>query len=92
MIASFADDDARKIFDGQIVPRFANIAKRARNKLQQLDNTVTLYDLREPPGNRLEALIGDRAGQYSIRVNQQYRICFRWLEGSAYAVEIADYH
>ena len=64
----------------------------ARRKLLYLHRARTLFDLRVPPGNRLEALKGDRRGQYSIRINQQWRICFRWREGDAFDVEIADYH
>lgn len=64
----------------------------ALRKLRMLDAAVSLGDLRVPPGNRLERMRGDRAGQYSIRINDQWRICFRWFEGDAYDVEIVDYH
>jgi proteic killer suppression protein len=66
--------------------------RRARAKLLQLDDTQRFEDLRIPPSNRLEALHGDRDGQFSIRINQQWRICFRWFDGDAYDVEIVDYH
>lgn len=74
------------------VARFANIAAVARRKLRQLDIANQLSDLRVPPGNRLEALKGDRAGQYSIRINDQFRLCFRWTGTGAEDVEIVDYH
>jgi len=66
--------------------------RTAYRKLVQLHNARTLDDLRVPPGNRLESLSGDRSGQYSIRINDQWRVCFRWLDGEAYDVEIVDYH
>lgn len=72
--------------------RFVNIAEVARRKLRQLDIANRLNDLRVPPGNRLEALKGNRAGQYSIRINDQWRVCFRWTEAGAENVEIVDYH
>lgn len=74
------------------VKRFLSIEVIARRKLRQLDLVGRLDDLRVPPGNRLEALKGDRAGQYSIRINDRWRVCFRWREGSAEEVEIVDYH
>jgi proteic killer suppression protein len=74
------------------VRRFAAIAGVARRKLRQLEIAGRLDDLRIPPGNRLEALKGDRAGQYSIRINDQWRVCFRWVEAAADDVEIVDYH
>lgn len=74
------------------VRRFVNIEKPARRKLEYLDAATVLEDLRVPPGNRLEALKGDRSGQHSIRVNDQFRICFRWVNGDACDVEICDYH
>jgi proteic killer suppression protein len=73
-------------------PRFANIATVARRKLRQLEVSTRLDDLRVPPGNRLEALRGRRAGQHSIRINDRWRLCFRWMEGGAEDVEIVDYH
>ncbi len=72
--------------------KFANIASVALRKLDQMEAATQLWDLKEPPGNRLEALKGDRSGQYSIRVNDQYRICFEWKSDGAYEVEITDYH
>ena len=72
--------------------RFASIEAVARRKLRQLDLAARLDDLRIPPGNRLEGLKGERAGQYSIRINDQWRVCFRWREGAADEVEIVDYH
>ncbi len=92
MIKTFADKDTESLFQGARTRRFANIEGPARRKLEYLDATVVLDDLRAPPGNRLEALKGDRAGQHSIRVNDQFRICFRWKHGDAYEVEITDYH
>ena len=74
------------------VRRFKNIAAVARRKLLQLDAAPRIEDLRVPPGNRLEALAGDRKGQHSIRVNDQWRVCFVWKADGAYAVEIVDYH
>jgi proteic killer suppression protein len=72
--------------------RFSSIAKQALAKLQMMNQAANLEDLRVPPGNRLEALRGNRAGQYSIRINQQWRVCFRWTPEGPAAVEIADYH
>lgn len=72
--------------------RFVNIESPARRKLEYLDAAAVLKDLRIPPGNRLEALKADRAGQYGIRVNDQFRVCFRWKGGDAYDVEVCDYH
>lgn len=74
------------------VPQFRAFERPARRKLLYLHRARVLQDLRVPPGNRLEALKGERQGQYSIRVNERWRICFRWEEGNAYDVEIADYH
>lgn len=92
MIRSFRDDAARLLFEDIRVPRYANIERAARRKLLLLHRARTLADLRSPPGNRLEALHGDRAGQHSIRINDQWRICFRWSDGDAHDVEIVDYH
>lgn len=72
--------------------RFAAISKVALRKLDQIDASVTIDDLRAPPGNRLESLKGDRQGQWSVRINNQWRICFRWEDGDAWDVEIVDYH
>ena len=92
MIRSFADKDTRRLFEDEDVRRFRAIADLARRKLYLLHAAVRLEDLRVPPGNRLEPLQGDRRGQYSIRVNQQVRLCFRWIDGHAHDVEIVDYH
>jgi proteic killer suppression protein len=92
MIKTFADKDTEALFDGGRVRRFVNIEAMARRKLVQLHAAATLDFLRAPPGNRLEALKGDRAGQHSIRVNDQFRVCFRWQDGDALDVEIVDYH
>jgi proteic killer suppression protein len=92
MISSFNDRDTETLFKGARVARFANIEKVAMRKLQQLHAATTLDFLRVPPANRLELLRGDRAGQYSIRINDQWRICFRFLNGNASDVEIVDYH
>lgn len=92
MIKTFVDKDTESLFNGVRVRRFASIEGAARRKLDYLDAAGALADLRVPPGNRLEALKGSRAGQYSIRVNDQFRVCFRWLQGDAHAVEITDYH
>jgi proteic killer suppression protein len=92
MIVSFKSADTETLASGQRVRRFVSIEAVARRKLRQLQVAVTLQDLRVPPGNRLEALSGDREGQYSIRVNDQYRVCFRWTATGAEDVEIVDYH
>lgn len=92
MIKTFGDKDTEALFDGKRVRRFVRLENPARRKLDYLDAAVVLEDLRAPPGNRLEALKGNRLGQYSIRVNDQFRICFSWHNGHAYDVEIVDYH
>ena len=92
MIQDFACKDTQALFDGKRVKRFANIERSASRKLQQLNAATDLNFLRVPPGNRLEALSGDRAGQHSIRINDQWRICFVWDNGHALQVEITDYH
>ncbi len=92
VIANFKCSDTKSLFDGCRVARFANIAVVAVRKLQQVNAATTLDFLRVPPGNRLEQLSGDRAGQYSIRINDQWRVCFVWQAGNAGAVEIVDYH
>jgi proteic killer suppression protein len=92
MIRSFANRDSEALFDDQRVRRFASIERLARRKLLVLDATRQLQELSVPPGNRLEALRGDRQGQHSIRINDQWRICFRWRDGDAWDVEIVDYH
>lgn len=92
MLVSFRDVDTEDLAAGRRVKRFAAIERVARRKLRQLEIAGRLDDLRVPPGNRLEALKGDRAGQYSIRINEQYRIGFRWTPAGAEDVEIVDYH
>ena len=92
MIYSFADLDTESLFRSRTVPRFKNIERVARRKLLQLHAVTELASLRVPPGNQLEALKGDRKGQYSIRINQQWRVCFVWRADGAYQVEIVDYH
>ena len=92
MIQSFADKESERLFARRRVRKFGEIAERAYRKLVMLHAAHVLDDMRVPPGNRLEALGGDRAGQHSIRVNQQWRICFRWENGNAYDVEICDDH
>lgn len=91
MIESFADPKAEKIFKGVVSRKLPlTIQKTARRKLVYLDDADDLRDLFAPPGNRLEALDGDREGQYSIRINNQYRVCFKWEKGRARDVEIVD--
>lgn len=92
MIKTFQCADTQALAKGERVKRFANIATVARRKLRQLEIAGRLNDLRVPPGNRLEALKGDRAGQHSIRMNDQFRVCFRWTDTGAEDVEIVDYH
>ncbi|MDE0460944.1 MAG: type II toxin-antitoxin system RelE/ParE family toxin [Caldilineaceae bacterium] len=93
MIRSYRDRRTRRVAERQRVRRFPeDIQIRAQMKLMILNNARSLEDLRVPPGNRLEALTGDRAGQHSIRINNQWRICFVWSEEDAYDVEIVDYH
>ena len=93
MIKSFRDKDTRSIAERRRVSRFSlRIQRRAQQKLMILNNARDLNDLRVPPGNRLEALAGDRKGQHSIRVNDQWRLCFVWRHGDAYQVELVDYH
>ena len=92
MIKSFRSVDTEALFNDRLVARFRAIERPARRKLLYLSQARMIQDLMVPPGNRLEALKGDRKGQHSIRVNYQWRICFRWAEGHAYDVEIVDYH
>jgi toxin HigB-1 len=92
LIRSFRCKETRSLFEDRPTRRFQLIERAARRKLYYLDAAAALEDLRQPPGNRLEALRGDRAGQYSIRINDQWRICFRWEAGFAEDVEIVDYH
>jgi proteic killer suppression protein len=93
MIKSFADKEAERIFKRDASRRLSpDIQRKARIKLEILDAAEALQDLRVPPANRLEKLTGDRQGQHSIRINDQWRICFVWQDGDAYRVEIVDYH
>lgn len=93
MIRTFADKEAEKIWHGDPSRRLpGDIQAVARRKLRMLHNAANLEDLRVPPANRLEALKGDRKGQHSIRINDQWRLCFRWKDGDAHDVEIVDYH
>lgn len=93
MIRTFKDKETEAIFRGEFVKRVnGQIQQRAREKLKYLDAAADLRDLMAPPSNRLEALKGDREGQYSIRINAQWRVCFRWKDGDASDVEIVDYH
>jgi proteic killer suppression protein len=93
VIKSFRDRDTERLFQRHPVRKLgAGVQRVALRKLRMLDAATVLDDLRLPPGNRLEKLKGDRAGQHSIRINQQWRICFRWRSGDAYDVEIVDYH
>ena len=90
MIASFASKDTERLSRGERVRSYVAFERVAARKLRQLQSASVLEDLRIPPGNRLEALKGDRAGQHSIRVNDQFRLCFTWRDGAAYDVEIVD--
>jgi toxin HigB-1 len=92
VIQSFADEDTRELFETSRNRRWNNIRTVAFRKLDYLNEAISLADLKSPPGNRLEALSGDRKGQHSIRVNDQYRICFIWKQDGAHDVEITDYH
>lgn len=92
MIKSFKCADTQTLFETGKCKRFANIANVATRKLAQLNAAETLDFMRAPPGNRLEALAGDRAGKYSVRINDQYRLCFRWTVAGAEDAEIVDYH
>ena len=92
MIRSFKDADTEALFHDELVPQLRSIERPARRKLLYLSRARVLKDLKVPPGNRLEALHGDRKGQYSIRINDQWRICFRWQEDGVHDVEIVDYH
>jgi toxin HigB-1 len=93
MIRSFRDRDTERLFARERPRRLpAAILRAALRKLAMLDAAADLADLRVPPGNRLEKLAGDRRGQYSIRINDQWRVCFTWSQGDAYEVEVTDYH
>ena len=93
MIKDYRDDDVRELFEGRSGHRrWQRFERVARRKLLMLDAAVSLHDLKQPPNNQLEELKSDRKGQYSIRINQQFRLCFVWQDGHAYCVEIVDYH
>ena len=92
MIKTFGSRETEMLFNDRPVPRFRSFERPARRKLLYLHRARTLRDLAVPPGNQLEALKGDRAGQHSIRINDRWRLCFRWREGDAHDVEIVDYH
>ena len=92
MLKTFADQATADLFAGKRVARWTNIQTVATRKLQQLDSAMTLDSLRVPPGNRLEALSGDCKGQHSMRINEQWRLCFVWRDEGVQAVEIVDYH
>ena len=93
MIRSFRDKDTERLFSREPVRKWGrDLQRTGLRKLRILDAALTLEDLKSPPGNRLEKLAGAREGQWSIRVNDQWRICFRWRNGDAHAVEIVDYH
>jgi len=93
VILSFADSDTRRLFFREPVRAWGPaVLKAGLRKLRVLDAATSLEDLKSPPGNRLEKLTGDRAGQWSIRVNDQWRVCFVWRDGDAYEVEMVDYH
>ncbi|MBS1140481.1 MAG: hypothetical protein H6R13_1934 [Proteobacteria bacterium] len=91
-IRSFRCADTEALYEGASPRCFRNIENVAQRKLQMLDDAVELRDLRSPPGNRLEALSGNRSGQHSIRINDQWRVCFVWTDGGPTNVEIVDYH
>lgn len=92
MIKSFRSADTERLHRRERVLRFREFERVAQRKLRQLDAATELRDLAAPPGNRLEALQGNRAGQHSIRINDRWRLCFRWADGDAHDVEIVDYH
>jgi toxin HigB-1 len=92
MILSFACRDTEMLFDSFAVKRFKNIERVARRKLLMIHAATVLDTLKVPPGNRLESLYGNRRGQHSIRINDQWRVCFRWADDGVYDVEIVDYH
>jgi proteic killer suppression protein len=92
VIRSFANAETERIYLTGHSRRLGNIARAAARKIEAVDFAVALEDLRNPPGNRLEKLHGDREGYYSIRVNDQYRVCFRWEDKAAWEVELVDYH
>lgn len=93
MIRSFADRETERIWEGRVSRKLpTDMQTTARRKLRMLNNAEAIQDLKAPPGNRLEALKGSRKGQHSIRINNQWRLCFQWKDNHAYSVEIVDYH
>jgi proteic killer suppression protein len=92
MIKTFHCKNTQALFEGKCPKKFRSFATIAERKLQMLDNAHAIEDLRVPPGNRLEALRGHRKGQWSIRINDQWRVCFRFEDGNVFDVEIIDYH
>jgi proteic killer suppression protein len=93
VIKTFKDEEAEKVYHRQVSRKMpSSIQQVALRKLRMLNNADTLNDLRVPPANRLEKLVGDRAGQHSLRINDQWRICFEWRGNNAYNVEVTDYH
>lgn len=92
MITSFKNKDSQAIYEGSVVKRWLSFASQAERRLQILDSATCLNDLRSLPSNNFEALQGNRKGQYSIRINIKWRICFEWTDGEAHNVEIVDYH
>jgi len=93
MIRTFASRETERIWDGRVSRKFpSDIQNVARRKLRMLNNAQNLNDLKAPPGNRLEALKGNRKGMHSIRINQQWRVCFKWKDDHAFEVEIVEYH
>ena len=92
MIRSFQDKDTQALYEGQTVRKWLSFKRQAERRLQILDSATCLQDLKNLPSNNCEALHGDRKGQYSIRINNQWRICFEWVDGEPHNVEIVDYH
>lgn len=92
MITSFKNKESQAVYEGKIVKRWVSFSLQAERRLQILDSATCLNDLRSLPSNNFEALQGDRKGQYSIRINIKWRICFEWIENEAQNVEIVDYH
>ena len=92
MIRSFRDPETQRIYEGKRSRKWANIQRVIERKLAMLDGATSLSDLRSPPANQLEALVGNRRGQHSIRVNDQFRVCFRWTDHGPEDVDVVDYH
>lgn len=92
MIRSFKDKDSKAIYEGKTVKKWLSIHKQIEKRLQILDMATSIDDLHYLPSNRFEFLKGNRKGQCSIRINQQWRLCFKWIQGEPYSVEIVDYH